>query len=106
YEDPWGHALLRALQLDTYVDQQGDSLLAWLSQRLGVDQTNVNFLFERLQQSGLLSLQNGRWQSEPIARVPTGSSAEAAFNLKKHWLRTALARMEARAPRFLWVQLV
>jgi transcriptional regulator with XRE-family HTH domain len=98
YEDPWGHALLRALQLDTYVSQQGDELVDWLSERLSIDKTHVRVLFERLHHSGLISNSNGRWHTDHIARVPTGGSSDASFNLKKHWLRTASHRLETRAP--------
>jgi len=95
YEQPWSHAVLRALELpaEKSRDQQG-----WLLERLGASERELQPALELLAATGQVERRRGSWKLRQVISVNTSQDPERALALKVSWTETALARMRQGAP--------
>jgi hypothetical protein len=95
YDEPWSHAVQRALSLDAAPDVRDARFVA---HRLSLDPVVVRRALRVLQRAGLVRRTASGWRAEPLDRVDTGADRERARKLKVAWTRVALERLEADAP--------
>lgn len=95
YDEPWSHAVLRALQLD--VNRDGCSA-SGLAAQLGLSPARVKALLQMLQDASQVRRKGRRFVAEPVKRVDTGADRSRARGLKAAWAHTAVERLEAGAP--------
>jgi transcriptional regulator with XRE-family HTH domain len=98
YELPWSHALLRALELTQYAKlphhQPG-----FLAERLGLQLADEERYLEALALAGQIRWTGSHWVLQRVLTVDTRTDPIRDRNLKAHWARVALERLEqARAP--------
>jgi transcriptional regulator with XRE-family HTH domain len=93
YEEPWAHAMLRALQLER-CSAPAREAVPWLAERLGITPEAAERGLAALRSSGQIARRNGRWIPTRVERLDTGQHPERARELKLHWTRVALERME------------
>jgi transcriptional regulator with XRE-family HTH domain len=95
YEQPWSHAVLRALELPSGLgrDQKG-----WLVERLGASEAELQPALALLEATGQVERRRGSWKLRRVISVNTSQDAERALALKVSWTETALARMRRGAP--------
>jgi DNA-binding transcriptional regulator YiaG len=96
YEEPWSHAVLRALQLEN-APSHGDQS-AFVAQRLGLPRDEVARLLSVLHGAGQVSRRGPRWVPSAVARVDTSADPRRARALKATWVRAAAERLEAGSP--------
>lgn len=97
YEEPWSHAVLRALQLGS-CPRRTDRQVAFIASRLDLSRPAVLRLLDVLRQAGHIERVRGRWKAGPVVAVDTGNDTAEALALKATWARVATERLEARAP--------
>jgi len=95
YEQPWSHAVLRALELSP--GRAGDQR-QWLADRLGATTDEVTFALSFLEATGQVQRRGARWKLKEVISVNTSQDRERALGLKLAWTETALARMRRGAP--------
>lgn len=95
YEEPWSHAVLRALQLDAH---DGPCTADTAARLLALPEPRVAELLSMLEDAGQVRRVGGGWVAEPVKRVDTGADAERARGLKAAWAQSAVERLEAGAP--------
>ena len=95
YEQPWSHAVLRALELPPV---KGSDQRAWLQERLGASEAELQPALELLEATGQVQRGRGGWKLRRVISVNTSQDAERALALKVSWTETALARMRRGAP--------
>lgn len=96
YDEPWSHAVLRALQLEGA--PRSGSQLEYISARLGLPQLEVARLLRVLRAAGQVARRDGRWRANNVQRVDTSLDPERARMLKATWIRAAADRLEAGSP--------
>jgi DNA-binding transcriptional regulator YiaG len=96
YDEPWSHAVLRALQLDGA--PRSGSQLEFIVARLGLPQLEVMRLLRVLRAAGQVARRSGRWRAKNVQRVDTSLDVARARALKATWIRAAADRLEAGAP--------
>jgi hypothetical protein len=97
YDEPWSHAVLRALELDAYRKSSGRGE-RWLATQLGVGVPEVKRALEVLAATGQIRKARGRWRVDEVRAVDTGHDARLARGLKVAWTRVALDRLVHGAP--------
>lgn len=95
-EQPWSHAVLRALQLST-CPTRGDQV-GFIAARLDLPEPRVRELRGVLQEAGQVARSGGRWVPSPIDSVDTGSERAESRALKVTWADVATRRLETGAP--------
>lgn len=93
YDMPFSHAVLRALELDGYRAAKAHSS-AWLGERLGLTETEVDRQIAVLEEAGQVRFEAGRWVPAELLTVDTREDPERDRALKIHWAETALQRMK------------
>jgi transcriptional regulator with XRE-family HTH domain len=98
YELPWSHAFLRALELAQYSalphHQPG-----FLAERLGLELADEERYLDALSLAGQIRWTGTHWVLQRVLTVDTRTDPARDRNLKAHWARVALDRLEhARAP--------
>jgi transcriptional regulator with XRE-family HTH domain len=96
YDEPWSHAVLRALQLERAAKAKDQ--LEFVAGRLGLDRAEVDRLLRVLGAAGQVSERAGRWTAAAAQRVDTSLDPERARTLKATWIRAAADRLEAGNP--------
>ena len=96
YDEPWSHAVLRALQLES-APRSGDQL-EFVASRLGLNHGEVERLLCALRDAGQATDRAGRWTVSPVQRVDTSLEPDRARSLKATWIRAAAERLEAGVP--------
>jgi transcriptional regulator with XRE-family HTH domain len=91
FEQPWSHALLRALELDAYraLPEHRPELLA---RAVGLSDELAAQLIEALIACGQVVSREGRLEVARVLAVDTGGRSQAADALKQHWAQAALER--------------
>ncbi len=95
YDQPWSHAVLRALEL------QGSGArdqTAWLADRLGKSPRDLEAALALLEATGQVQRRGGRYKLRQVVSVNTSLDRERALGLKVNWTETALERMRQGAP--------
>jgi hypothetical protein len=95
YEQPWSHAVLRALELE---GMNGADQRAKLSDRLGTTGDDLTSALALLEATGQVKQRGGRWKLERVVSVNTSHDRQRSLSLKVSWTETALARMRVGAP--------
>jgi transcriptional regulator with XRE-family HTH domain len=95
YEQPWSHAVLRALELAPPGETKH---LPWLRDRLGATDAEISRALALLEATGQVKRRGGRWRLEDVISVNTAHDRERALALKVSWAETALERMRRGAP--------
>jgi len=97
YEQPWSHAVLRALELEGYrrVSRGGER---WIAARLGVDLEQVEKGVALLALTGQIKKARGKWRVDQLITVETSQDANRSRELKAAWTGVALDRLRSGAP--------
>jgi len=95
YEQPWSHAVLRALELE---GMRGRDQTAWLADRLGATPEELTPALALLEATGQVQRTGGRYRLRQVVSVNTSQDPRRALALKVSWTETALARMRSGAP--------
>jgi transcriptional regulator with XRE-family HTH domain/DNA-binding transcriptional regulator YiaG len=96
YEESWSHAVLRALELDEYV-QVSDSN-AWLASVLGIDAAQLVHALAVLERTGQIARVGEKWAPLSSAAVTTGADPMTRGLLTRAWMHVADQRIERGAP--------
>jgi transcriptional regulator with XRE-family HTH domain len=91
FEQPWSHALLRALELDAY-RALPEHRVEVLARAVGLSDGQAAALIEALIACGQVVSREGRLEVTRVLAVDTGGRSQAADALKQHWARAALER--------------
>jgi transcriptional regulator with XRE-family HTH domain len=97
YDQPWSHAVLRALEIDTGstgLRQQINSL----AERLDVDAGTVEQCLHILELTGQAKKTRGYYRAQRAAMVNTSRDPALGRALKLAWTRTAADRLEGCSP--------
>ncbi len=97
YDEPWSHAVLRALELEAY-RSGGFCDARWLATKLGAAEERVEQALLVLQKAGQVKKRAGRFAATGVQRVDTRSDPVRARQLKAAWFNVALDRCRAGAP--------
>jgi hypothetical protein len=97
YEQPWAHAVLRALQLDAYRDGRARGR-DWIARRLGLDAERVEAALSALSEAGQIRRERGRYRAVGVESLATGADPVRARRLKLDWTHVAAERLEAGLP--------
>ena len=93
YEVPWSHAFLRALELQAYkalpAHQPG-----WLAHNLALDREEEARSLALLEQSGQITLRDGRYVPTHVTTVDTRHDAAAARRLRQFFSQAAAERVQ------------
>lgn len=93
---PWSQAILRVLEISDYLALEVHDD-AWVADRLELPVDEVAACFEYLQLTGQVEEDEGRLRPVVIA-VDTRIAPSVGRQLKAHWARLGVARIEANAP--------
>lgn len=96
YDQPWSHAVLRALEIDEY--RELGYKPSYLARKLGVDVPVVERALEALVESGQVQRSGGHYRVERVSSVNTGHDPVRARQLKARWTEEALRRLGSGAP--------
>lgn len=91
FEEPWSHALLRALELDRYA-RLAEHQSGVLARAVGLSDTEEARLLAELSACRQVTRAAGRWVNSRVMAVDTGGRSRDAEKLKLHWARVALER--------------
>jgi transcriptional regulator with XRE-family HTH domain len=94
YDEPWSQAVLRALELSSYAALSRHSS-GWIARRIGITLEEEQQCLERLESSGQILWQDGRWKIKSVMALDTRRDPDAARRLRAWWLRRGAARIEA-----------
>ncbi|MDD9943854.1 MAG: DUF4423 domain-containing protein [Myxococcales bacterium] len=95
YEEPWSHAVLRALLLDIHKEGCRSEHIA---EALGLSPGEVRKLLTILRKAGQVRKASSGYRARPTARVETSTDPVRARGLKAAWVRAAAERLETGAP--------
>jgi hypothetical protein len=98
YESPWSHAVLRALELETYASVPASKTVAWLAERLSAPAPAIEAGLQALCASGQIQNQRGKWLVDRVQAIDTGADAVRSRELKATWARVATERLAAGGP--------
>lgn len=92
YDEPFSHAILRALELDGYqrLPRHRDEFLA---EQLGMSEEEVRQKLRALEQAGQIAWRGCRYELARVMTVDTRRDPEANKKLKLHWGRVSLERL-------------
>lgn len=96
YEDSWSHAVLRALELEEYVEV--DDVEVWLTAVVGIPLEQVRRALHVLEQSGQITRDGSKWSRLPTTSVTTGGDPAMRGLLTQAWTKVAFERMRNKAP--------
>lgn len=91
YDDPWSHAVLRALEL---TPQSSVPQVEFIAQRTGLEVSRVDAALKRLSRAGQVRRVRGGYALSTALPVDTRSDPEANLRLKQHWLNVAGERLK------------
>src|SRR5690606_26875538 len=101
YDDPWSHAVLRALELTPQAGTRragtaeiSTRQVEFIAQRTGLDVAQVDAALTRLSRAGQVRKRRGKYSLATALPVDTRSDPEANLRLKRHWLEVAGQRLE------------
>jgi hypothetical protein len=95
YEEPFTHAVLRALELDAYrkLPRHMDGFLA---ERLGLPRSEEQRYLGLLRESGQIARRDGRFVPTDVGAVDTRRDPGKAAALRRFWTQVALDRAGRR----------
>jgi hypothetical protein len=95
YEEPFTHAVLRALELEAYraLPSHADGFIA---DRLGITRGEEQRYLALLRDSGQIEQRGGRLTPTDVGAVDTRRDAAKALSLRRYWTQVALERAGRR----------
>lgn len=96
YEMPWSHAILRALELESY-KQLTCHKVGFLARTLGLEPDIEIQAIDLLQRTGQIELREGKWHITDTLTIDTRRDREAAEQLKAWWFGVGKERFEQGA---------
>jgi transcriptional regulator with XRE-family HTH domain len=93
YEMPWSHAFLRALELQAYKALPAHRP-GWLADTLALDRSEEERSLALLEQSGQITLRDGRFVPTRVTTVDTRRDAQAARRLHQFFSLAAAQRLQ------------
>jgi len=100
YDEPWSHAVLRALELDEYRSSPAHQP-GWIARRLGISPELEQSSLDVLLRSGQIQHNEGRYEPTEIQSVDTRTDPERARALRASWASVGVERLRAGAPGLL-----
>ena len=100
YDEPWSHAVLRALELDDYRSERRPTP-AWIARRLGISEALVRRSLEVLERSGQVRFDGSHHAPTQIDAVDTRADPERARELRATWAAVGVERLRAGADGIL-----
>ena len=100
YDEPWSHAVLRALELDEYRALPAHEP-GWIARRLGISDALEQSSLDILLRSGQAQPSGGRYEPTQIQSVDTRADPERARALRASWAAVGVERLRAGAPGLL-----
>lgn len=97
YGQPWSHAVLRALELET-CSARGEAQAGWIARKIGLPRADVEKALVLLRKTGHICKRNQRYEPVQVRKVDTRQDPKRALGLKAAWAKVALARLEQGAP--------
>lgn len=94
YDEPWSQAVLRALELSSYTELERHRD-GWIAQRIGISLEEEAQCLKRLEDSGQIVREGGRFKIQNVMALDTRRDPDAARRLRAWWLRRGAARIEA-----------
>lgn len=92
YEAPWSHAVLRALELQSYLSAPAhDPEL--LARALGIGPSRVTQCLNLLEAAGQVERANGRYVAAAASNIDTRQDAAANRRLKQWWAEVGIERL-------------
>jgi hypothetical protein len=102
YEAPWSHAVLRALELESYVAAPAHDPLV-LGRALGVSASRVNQCLNLLEAAGQVQREpGGRYRAAAASNVDTRQDPAANRRLKQWWAEVGIERLQQPAENGLF----
>jgi len=100
YDQPWSHAVLRALELDAY-SALPEHESGWLARRLGMTEELEHSCLEILERSGQIRFSGSHYLPVQIQAVDTRADPLRARELRAGWASVGVQRLRAGAPGVL-----
>jgi transcriptional regulator with XRE-family HTH domain len=98
YDLPWSHAVLRALELESYrAATIHDPRI--IANAISTSVEDVESHLGALSRAGLVRRQRKKWQPNRVLTVDTRADPEGDLLLKEHWAEVGLDRLRRRANR-------
>lgn len=91
YSKPWSHAVLRALELESYRSLP-KHVEGFIAKTLGIPEAEERECLELLAKTGQIRRHQGRWVVDETRLVDTRRDAERSRQLKDVWMRVAQER--------------
>jgi transcriptional regulator with XRE-family HTH domain len=93
FDEPWSEAVLRVMETVGYrksaVHRSG-----YIAARLGIEEEKEVHILTRLEQAGIIRLENGRYLDLTPLTVDTRASSTDMRRLKSHWTEVCLERIK------------
>lgn len=97
YDQPWSHAVLRALEIETGSTGLGQQIHC-LAEHLDVDAGTVEQSLHILELTGQVKKSQGCYRPQRVSVVNTSQDPALGRALKLAWTRTAADRLERSSP--------
>lgn len=96
YDSPWSHAVLRALELETY-RALPRHVPGWLAERVGITREQEEQCLRLLSESGQVRRRRGLYRVVESKLVDTHLDPAAAIQLREFWAGQAVERVKAHS---------
>jgi len=96
YDEPLSHAVLRALELESY-QALPRHRSGWIAERIGISVDDEERCLKALARAGQIALHRRRWRTRDEPLVDTRADPEGARRLKVFWGKRALDALEQEA---------
>ena len=97
YDVPWSHAVLRALELTDYIDQDRPRP-GWIARRLGISRAEEDRCLATLAAAHQIRKSGAHWVVDQTQTIDTRADPARGRKLKAEWLKVALSRLESGVP--------
>lgn len=97
YELPWSHAVLRALELESY-RRLASHRDGWIARRLSISRDEERDCLRALSESRLIERRRRRWVACNVLTVDTRRNPEAGRAVKGHWADVGRRRLPLLEP--------
>src|SRR5690606_20741069 len=96
-QTPWSEAVLRLLETTEY-QASNESAQTYIARRLGLDDDAVQTLLHELLRAKIIEQRGTRYAVIDNLTVDTGTNIDLLHDLRSHWARVGLQRLDAHAP--------
>jgi hypothetical protein len=100
YDEPWSHAVLRALELEDYQQLEAPPP-GWIARRLGISLELERASLAVLERSQQIERRGDRYLPAEVQSVDTRADPERARELRAGWAKVGVERLRAGAPGLL-----